>query len=221
MRRPVLCCLLLVLSACGDDDSTPKPPESGAGPARADAPERFSPDVLKELSARTVDGWHAKNARATDKIAQVTYAREAPTAKNLKLSVVVKIGVCPGNVALCYSTDPEDPGNKLWARQARDAMVRQNAKDAIASAESFELQGGRQALGLYRAGLARSADGKGTSTTLGMDVRHCNGANAIHMMIITSGEKSASDSEELSSYLSKDDAIAAAREVFAAFADKF
>ena len=40
-------------------------------------------------------------------------------------------------------------------------------------------------------------------------------------MMSVSGEKEASNSEELSAYLSKDDVVAVAREVFAVFADTF
>jgi hypothetical protein len=221
MQKRVIGCLALALAACGGDHSPAKPSGGDSDSAGAAVRANLSPDEFEELSKRTLEGWEVKGARATDKSARVTLTREAPTSQGLALNVIVKIGICPDDLALCYSTDPGNPGNKMWAQQARDSMAKQNAKDAIAHIGAVELQDGRQALGLYRAGRAGTADGKGTGTTLGMDVRYCDGANAILMTITVSGEKKASNSEELSAYLSRSDATAAAREVFALYADKF
>ena len=224
MRIGMLALLVTLLAACGGDEKGPAGdgseksspgPESDAGP-KASA---FTKEQLQELADRAIPGWKKHPPKVTDTYAQFSVKREELTEKGMTFSAFVKIATCP-DIELCYTLDPENRMNKMWGKQAQEAVTK-DAKDGIAELASLELQGGRMALALYTCGFHTWDDGKGKSSNLGMQLRFHDGGNAIRMMISVSGQKDVSTSKELSAYMTRDAALAAAREIFAVYADDF
>lgn len=220
MRTSILTLALVLATGCGGDATGSS--GGGSGDDGADAgpkPSAFGKEKLQELADREIPGWTKHPPMVKDTYVQFSVKRETKTEKGLTYNVLVRIAACP-DIELCFSLDPENRMNKMWGKQSRE-MVAKQAQDGIVEYGAMPLQDGRKALGLYTCAFQVSDDGKSRSSNLGLQLRYHDGGNAIRMMISASGPKDVANSQELSALMTKDAALAAAREIFAVYADDF
>ncbi len=227
---------LLLLPSCGDDAgsrSRPPPPASGApapggsavspeasrAPPPPDIPARprLSPERLAELSKTEIAGFQRTSERASKSNAMMTYEGTTPNAQGYRPTATVIIEPC----AFCARMDlAEWRANPNLKRMLSSAHLENPA--LVFQVDELDL-GGRKAIAVYKESFVetKTASGTSRSTAHGLDVWFNDGVHQVLIQVSPRGKTRAGSAEELRASLSRAEMEAAARALFAPFAEVF
>ena len=139
----------------------------------------------------------------------VTVEMEKPLPSGAKIGAMITIGPC----AFCQKLVLAD-----WQKNdnLKSMLPRIHIDNPAAVWDVGELDlGGKKGIYTYSLSLV------GNASSNGLTVYYNNGTNNIMMMMYAHGGPSATKPEELSAWASKDDFIAAAKQLFAPYASNF
>lgn len=224
--------VLALLAACGDDPAPAAPaaptPIAPAAPAaaapRADAPapapaarERLTPEQLAALSTRDVPGFRRTSQRSGKSNAVVTFEGTTPNAQGFRPTVQVIVEHC----AFCAKIDVEAWRANPNLRRTLSTVHLENPA-LVFEVDALDL-GGRAGIGVYKESFVakKTATGTTRSSAHGLQAWFNDGVHQVMLEVATRGPGLPDSLEALRESMGRAEMEAAARAVFAAYADVF
>lgn len=229
MRRNTLLALALSLSlvGCGGDEAAA--PDDGPGvditdspPVVAEPPPKRDPlteEQVIALSKRTVEGFTGSVNSANAQRFTMQFRSEARTAGGAKLFVMAKITPC--DAMTCFALSPKHNMNLMHAEQARKSLVDQGYVDPVYDVYFLKLADGVKANAHWSLAYKSSEDGKGSSSVQLLTARYTDKSHEITLHVNAYEGGSVKSLDDLKKRMTREEAEAALKAVFAVYADVF
>lgn len=195
----------VALAGCGDDDDDGG--ESNGPWSQAD---------LERLRASTVPGYTSDGGRMLGTVAVVDYA-SPEDADGTSLHVTVRLDDC--DPFSCYDLATPIGPTELDNLKSNLPRVHIDNPDLVFQHGRFELAPGYEGFSFYSRSFVKTEGGR--SSAHGLDVIYHDGQNNIGLKVFARGQGSPESEADLLAEMTEQEAGAAAREVFAAFAGEF